>query len=133
MPLATPDDVRDIGRLPATEAQLGEDVIVPHLDAAARELCRWLGDYETTTDRDKKAACIEAECCLAMANLLPVLNTFYTAGLPTLQKELGDLDFIFHNPDDLQKIISAWRSRAYNAVAFYQYVADDPTANWVAI
>ncbi len=129
--IADVSDVRTLGRLPA-EAKLSGDVISPHLAAAGRKLTRWLGDYAATTGDDREA-CKEAECCLCMYYLLPVLNTFYTEGMTTLQKEIGEMDFLFHGPDDLETLKADWLDRAKEAVDHLMASADTPTSDWVVI
>jgi len=133
MALAFSTDVREVGRLPD---QLTEAVIRPHLDAAARELARWIGDYEAEAAGDdgiseaKRAAVVEAECCITMAFGVPVWNTFYTAGMASLTKEVGEMDFIFHSPRDLDGVVRRWMDRARGAVADYLAESD---LGWVAI
>jgi hypothetical protein len=111
-------DVRDLGRLPPA-AKLPDAEIDPHLEAAGRELKRRIGEYETGADAEKIEACTEAECCLCMAYLLPVLNTFFTQGIAGLQKEIGETDFQFHSVDDLKKLADLWTERAMNRVKAY--------------
>lgn len=129
MSLATLTDVRSMGNIPSG---IGDAVLQPHLDSAARELKDWIGTYTGATG-DKRARCIEAECCLTIAFALPVLNTFYTPGIPTIQKELGELDFMFHDVDDLDKLIEKWKDRARSAVANWVDLGDKKRIGWFAI
>jgi len=132
MPLATINDVRQLGRLPDS-SKLPDEYIQPHLDAAERELTRWIGNY-SDAGGDKLNACIEAECCICIAYLLPVLNTFYTQGITSLQKELGEMDFLFHSPSDLEKLQNQWLERARNRVADYiTSNKEKPVIGWYAI
>jgi hypothetical protein len=108
-------EVRTLGRLPDA-IKLPDMFIQPHLDAANRELIRWIGDYSGVTG-SQIAQCKEAEGCLCIAYLLPVMNTFFTQGAITIQKEIGDMDFLFHSPDDLEKLIEYWMNRAKKATA----------------
>jgi len=124
--IADIDIVRDFGRLPGPD-KLPDAVIEPHLVSAGAELRRWIGDYAATTDADKRAACQEAEACLCLAYLLPVLNTFYTEGIPTIKKETGDIEFRFHDPADLDRVIERWLARARRSVADY---GGDTDAGW---
>lgn len=116
--IADVDSVRDLGRLP-DPSRLPDAVIEPHLASAGAELKRWIGSYEDSTDEDKRFACSEAETCLCMGYLLPVLNTFYTQGIPTIKKETGDLEFMFYGPVELDRVIDRWMARARRAVADY--------------
>jgi len=132
MPFATINDVRQFGRLPDS-TKLPDPDIQPHLNAAERELTRWIGDYSDATG-EKAESCKEAECCICMAYLLPVLNTFYTQGVTSLQKELGEMDFLFHSPGDLEKLQNQWLERARNRVADYiTSNKEKPVIGWYAI
>ena len=113
--LATIQDVRDIGNLPDS-TKLDDSVLQPHLDAAGRMLFKWIGSYLGSTG-DKRTRCIEAESCLTMYYAIVVLNTFFTEGITTLQKEIGDMDFLFHRPEELETIRMFWWDRARDAVA----------------
>ena len=115
--LSTIVEVRTLGNLPAVD-KIADSIIQPHLDSAARELVKWVGDYSTATG-DKLAACVEAEGCICMAKLLPVINTMFTDGIITLQKEIGEIDLMFHRPEDLQLVIDWWWDRAKSAVSAY--------------
>lgn len=117
MSLSAISDVREIGNLPPV-AKLADAVIAPHLAAAGRELASWIGDYSGSTG-DKLADCKEAECCICMAYLLPVLNTLYTQGVTTLQRELGSLDIMFSSPDDQKTLVEMWLDRAHSRVTSY--------------
>lgn len=119
-PLSTVADVRTFAgkRLPP-DPQLTDGQITPHLTAAARELAGWIGEYSSTTDDDKKDACKEAEACLTIANVIQTQNVFFTQGITTLQKEIGEVDFLFMSPDDLEKSVQGWRDRAERAVNSY--------------
>lgn len=112
------NDVRIIGKLPS-EDKLDDQYLTHHLLAAARELKNLIGDYADTTDQTKKDACRYAEACLCIANALPVLNTFYTSGITTLQKELGDLDFIFNSASDVEVLQKMWRNKAKDSIGDY--------------
>lgn len=111
MALADIEYIREFGKLPE-ESKLPDDRIQHHLDSACREIRRWIGAYGAEQDEDKRADIIEAEACLTMAYLLPVLNTFYTAGITSLQKEIGESEFLFHSPEDMQSLCKEWESRA---------------------
>lgn len=126
MALASVTDVRTFAgkRLPPAPG-LTDDQITPHLDAAARELAEWIGAYADTTDTDKAAACKEAESCLTIANVIQTQNTFFTQGISSLQKEIGETDFLFMSPDDLKTAIQGWRDRAERAVKAYITDADN--------
>jgi len=113
--IGTIQDVRDIGNLPDS-TKLDDSILEPHQNSAARLLKKWIGAYETSTG-DRKSRCIEAESCLTMYYSIPVLNTFFTEGVTTLQKEIGEMDFLFHRPDELETIRQFWYDRARDAVA----------------
>lgn len=120
MALSSVEDVRTFAgkRLPA-DPHLTDDQIAPHLDAAARELAEWIGSYEDASDETKQDACKEAEACLCIANVIQTQNVFFTQGITSLQKEVGDVDFLFMSPDDLDKAVQGWRDRAERAVRPY--------------
>ncbi len=122
-PLSSVADVRTFAgkRLPP-DPNLTDAQITPHLNAAGRELAEWIGEYASTTDTDKAAACGEAEACLTIANVIQTQNVFFTQGITTLQKEIGEVDFLFMSPDDLDKAVQGWRDRAERAVR--KYIAD---------
>jgi len=132
MALALISDVRALGNLPASSL-MPDDIITPQLDSAARELESWIGDYSSATGA-KRNAVVEAECCITMAYLIPVLNTFYTHGAPTIQKEIGEMDFMFHNPEDAKIVADQWMARAKSRVRAYAEHADGKGAiGWYAI
>lgn len=113
-------DVREMGKLPGSD-RLSDSLISPHLEAAGRELTRWIGAYDSGPVLDDvRAACLEAECCICMAYLLPGMNTFYTEGIAGLQKEIGESEFQFHSVNDLKNLAGMWMQRARKAVADYQ-------------
>ena len=120
MALSEVADVRTFAgkRLPASPA-LTDDQIEPHLDDAARELAEWIGEYEDASDEGKIAACKSAEACLTIANVIQTQNVFFTQGVTSLQKEVGEVDFLFMSPDDLDKAVQGWRDRAERAVRPY--------------
>lgn len=126
MALTSIDKVRQLGNLPAV-AKLSDDLIRPHLDSASRELKTWVSDYATAKG-DALAAYIEAEGCITIAYLLPVLNTFFTNGITTFQKEVAESEIFFHSPDDLDIIIEKWMDRARSRIDNYledNAVSDD--------
>lgn len=131
MSLATIQNVRDIANLPDI-TKLADTVLQPHLSSAERLLYKWIGSY-TGAAGDKRTRCIEAESCLTMYYATPVLNTFFTEGITTLQKELGDMDFLFHRPDELETIQQTWHDRARDAVAEWLNEGDRPPIGYYAI
>lgn len=118
MGFSTVQNVREIGKLPGTE-KLPDVMILPHLESACRVLRRWIGDYSSNTGDDYDA-CLEAECCIAMSLLIPVFNTFYTEGAPGMQKEIGNMDFLFHNPEQAKQVALYWEERARQAIKHLQ-------------
>ena len=114
MALASIEQVRQLGGLPAA-AKLADAKIEPHLAAAARELKRQVGDYSYRTG-DERADCIDAECSITMAYLLPVLNMICPEGLNSVQKEYGDLGLNFYDADDQKTLIAMWMGRADKAI-----------------
>ncbi|SDP78086.1 hypothetical protein [Desulforhopalus singaporensis] len=110
MSLATIADARALGSLPASE-KLDDTVIQPHLDSAARELKSWIGVYESTSDSEKKESCIEAECCICMAYLQPILQKLY---------EQGAVDSDQPASDTWRKTADSWTERARSRVRSYE-------------
>lgn len=129
MGFALTDDVRIIGKLPDA-GKIADGLVYPHLMTACRKLRQWIGDYESETDMtaEKRDALKEAECCLCMYYLLPSLNTFYAEGLSGMQKEIGEMPYVFHNPRDLQAITEQWINRARDIAS--EYI---PDFFWTAI
>lgn len=117
MSLSTVADVRAFGKLPVA-TQLVDTIIQPHLDAAGRELRSLIGDYSGAFG-DKLDDCKEAEQCICLAYLMPVLNTLYTEGTTTLQQELGGMNVRFHSQEDQQNLSDMWMQRARSRVAKY--------------
>lgn len=133
MPLATVADVRALGNLPAS-GKLADSIVTAQLVPAARELKRWIDTYESTTDTDKATDCVEAECCICMAYLQPVLQTFYIEGITTLQRELGDLEGTHLSPDDWQNVADYWMNRAkYRMQAYIDKSTTRQRLSWHAI
>ena len=131
MGFASLNDVRSIGNLPDS-TKLDDSVLEPHLKSAVRLLTKWIGNYSGATG-DKKDRCIEAEACLTMYYALPVLNTFFTQGITTLQKEIGEMDFQFHSPEEMEAIREAWKDRAMDAVAEWMSQGDRHPIGWYAV
>lgn len=132
MELSTIQELRNFGGLPDS-AKIPDEKITPHLEAASRMLTSWIGDYSDAAD-EKAECCKEAECCICMSMLMPVLNTFYTADLASVQKNVGEMDFIFHSPGDTRQVQQDWMERARKAVAVYisEYRTIEQS-EWVAI
>ena len=122
MTIAIANDVRRLGKLPLGD-KIAESIIAPHLESAGRELERWLGSSYELASGVKALAIIESECCVCLSFLLPVLNTFYSQDLTSVQKELGEMDFMFHSPDEIKEITKSWYNRGYKAIA--QYLTED--------
>ena len=131
MGFSTVQNVREVGNLP-DESKLPSSRVLPHLKAAFRELEKWIGTYSSFTGDDKENV-IEAECSLCMAFALPTLNTFFTEGVSTTQKEVGDMEFQFINPDDVDKTAKAWIERAKRAVSAYNYETGQKPISFIAI
>jgi len=123
MALSSASDVRELGKLPDS-SKLSDPVIDIQLEAAARELTSWIGTYSAATG-EKALACIEAECCICMVYLLPVLNTFYTEGLAGVQKEMGEMDLLFHSVSDIERLQEYWIKRARTRVSSYVSTGGD--------
>lgn len=124
-------DVRDIGNLPDA-TKLDDRIIIPHLVTAERELIKWIGTYTRATG-DKQTAILEAEACLTMSYVLPVLNTFFTEGISTIQKEIGEIDFQFHDPSDVTELVTYWENRARDAVSEWLQEGDQKRIGFHAI
>lgn len=131
MALANIEKVREIGNLPDADL-MGDDVLRPHLETAARQLTKMIGTYTSATG-DKRARCIEAECCLTMYFAVPVLHSFFTEGITTLQKEIGELDFQFYDPDQVEAVAERWMNRAEMAVAEWMDLGEAKQIGWYAI
>lgn len=131
MGCAIVDDVRNIGNLPDS-SKLPDSVLEPHLQSARRLLTKWIGSYSAATG-NKKERCIEAEACLTMYYALPILNTFFTQGITTLQKEIGEIEFQFHSPQEMEILRETWKSRATDAVAEWISWGDRHPIGWYAI
>jgi hypothetical protein len=114
-PVSTTEEVRQFGRLPEAE-HLPAPEMQPHLDAAARELVRWVGDYSAATG-DKLESCKEAEMCICIAYLIPVVNTLFTEANLYAQREIGESGFLFHSPGEKNKVVDGWWERARTAVS----------------
>jgi hypothetical protein len=107
-------EVRTLGRLPDA-VKLPDSIIQPHLDGANRELERWIGAYNAAV-APQLGRVKEAEACICLAYLMPVINTFYTQGITTLQKEMGDMEYLFHTPTEAKALSDMWMERARMAV-----------------
>jgi len=125
---AYPPDVRSIGRLPD---EFSDDQIRPHLDSADRRIRSRLGDIETPT-AEGRAALVEAEACICMALLIPVLNTFFTQGAPKYLKETTEVEFMFHSPEQAKSVSRAWFDRASQAISDYRKTTES-SLDWFAI
>ena len=131
MALASILEVRQLGGLPDS-TKLADSKIEPHLNAAARELRREIGDYTTRTG-DEKEDCVDAEASLALAYLMPVLNVICPEGLNTVQKEYGDLGLNFYDANDQKILIKMWTDRAGRAIARIKNerpIQGIPTIGW---
>lgn len=132
--LATAADVRALGNLPAVD-KLGDPIIAPHLSAAGRELASWLGSsYLTESDADKIADYKEAECCICLAYLQPVLHTLYTEGVTTLQRELGEINVQYLSPSNWSKVAGDWMQRAKDRMRDYVNKSETKSpVTWYAV
>lgn len=131
MPLANIEKVREIGNLPDVDL-MDDDKLRPHLETAARHLTKWIGTY-TRASGEKRARCIEAECCLTMYYAVPVFHTFFTEGITTLQKEIGEIDFQFYDPSQVEAVADRWLNRAEMAVAEWMDEGEARQIGWYAI
>ena len=131
MAFADVQNVRDLGNLPDA-TKLDDRIILPHLVTAERELIKWIGEYSSATGL-KRTAIIEAESALTLSFALPVLNTFFTEGITTLQKEIGEIDFQFHDPSDVNELVEYWRDRARDAVTEWLQEGDQKRIGMYAI
>jgi len=118
MPLASLSEVRDLGKLPDS-TKLADSLLQPHLTEAAYRLKDWIGAYEDSDDSTKIAKCKIAEGCITMSFYLLSANSFFTEGVTTLQKEVGEMDFQFKNAEQREKDSKAWVDRAKNVVRDY--------------
>lgn len=124
MALSALSDVRSLGNLPAA-GQLPDDTVTPHLNSASRELKSLIGEYESTRDTEKQESCIEAECCICIAYLQPILQKLYIQGLAE------DVD---PPSGEWQKTADSWMDRAKSRVN--DYIDDNTNRNkigWHAI
>jgi hypothetical protein len=120
-PVSNTEEVRQFGRLPSSE-HLTATEMQPHLDSAARELKRWVGEYSTATG-DKLDSCKEAEMCICIAYLIPVVNTLFTEANLFAQNVIGESGFLFHSPSEKNKVVDGWMDRARTAVAEWSETA----------
>lgn len=132
MSISTIGEIRTLGRLPDI-AKLPDAVVQPHLDSAVSEMKRLVGSGYASSTGEKLAACKEAEICFTIANLLPVMNTFFPQEASVVQKQIGDTDFIFHDPDNLMKMVEYWRRRAMEKIETYLQAASDRQVYWGAV
>jgi len=134
MAKATVSEVRQFGGLPDSD-KLADAKITPHLDSAARELKRWIGDYSSVTGDDLDAV-KDAEMCLCMSNLITVLNVICPEAITTIQQEYGELGLNFYDANDQATLREYWHSRALNAVSHLKNeIPTDgvPTIGWGVI
>jgi hypothetical protein len=127
--LAYPIDVRNLGRLPE---RIADAEIRPHLESAGRMLFGWIGDYSQAAG-DNRDAAKEAECSIAMALMIPVLHTFFTEGAPKYTKEIGEVEFMFHNPSQSEQVARRWMDRARDAIRRYRANAAETDMDFFAI
>lgn len=54
--------------------------------------------------------------CFAMANALPVLNTFYLSQAEKVPRQVALTDYVFHDAGELLKLAAYWKNRGYEAL-----------------
>ena len=111
MSINSSSDVRDFGKLPSS-SQLSDIYLTPHLAGAAAEMAARAGiGYEAATG-ERLAAYKYSEACLFMASFLPVINSFYAANAPNLNREVAELEFILNSPSEVLEKSKFWRDQA---------------------
>lgn len=125
---AYPVDVRSLGRLPD---EFSDDQIRPHLKSADRRIRSWVGEPAEPTPEAREALA-EAEACVCLSLMVPVLNVFYTQGAPRYLKQVGEIEFMFHSPEQAGSVARAWMDRAKAAVRSYRETTSQGL-DWIAI
>ena len=104
--------VRTLGKLPAS---VPDGELTPHIEGAARHVRGLLGGPEPTAAEDVERV-REAMGCYALAYALPGLNTFYLAQADRVARQVADTDYVFHDANEVAKLVSLWKSRGAEAL-----------------
>jgi len=102
--------VRDLASLPA---EVVDSKLAPHIKRAQKDVEKETGTLAADFNDFEN----DAAGCFAMYYAVPVLNTFYLEGADKVARQTGEMDdFVFSNPDDVEKIQAYWEKRAKTAL-----------------
>jgi len=122
MGLATGQNVRDYGNL---DPSVTDDLLIPHLNAARRELKSWVGSTNYAAaeaagaEEDIRIDLVEAEAFLAYSFAIEFVGIRHRPEGFTIEGELGDGQYRFLGPGEVQKIKGWARDRARKAAEPY--------------
>ena len=105
-------DVRVLAGFPAS---VTDEQLAPHIEGAVQ---RVMAHLRGTLPRSKAdvARVKVAASCFAIANALPVLNTFYLSRAKDVPRTVATTDYVFHEPNELLKLVAYWERRGYDAL-----------------
>lgn len=106
--------LRRLGNLPGP-AQLGDSVLAPHVESAMSEVLAILGARVPQNEAEEGRVRL-AMGCFAMANALPVLNTFYLSQAEKVPRQVALTDYVFHDAGELLELAAYWKNRGYEAL-----------------
>jgi hypothetical protein len=104
--------LRRLGNLPV---DVSDELLLPHIRGGVSTAIAALNGRVPATDLEMERV-REAMGCFAMANALPVLNTFYLSQAEKVPRHVATTDYVFHEPGDLLKLAASWRNRGYEVL-----------------
>ncbi len=104
--------VRELGKIPAT---FPDADLLPHLTSASLKVERLLAGFTPSEENDIQRA-REAVACFAIANALPMLNTFYLANAKRVPRAVAETDYVFYDAHEVVKLVNMWKTRAAEAL-----------------
>jgi hypothetical protein len=89
-----------------------DERLAPHVRSAILTVQALLREREPQNEAEEERVRM-AMGCYAMAYALPVLNTFYLSRAEMVPRQIAQTDYVFHDANDIMKLVSYWKSRAY--------------------
>lgn len=104
--------IRELGKI---SAAFPDADLLPHLIGASLKVDRLLAGFAPSEENDVRRV-EEAVACFAIANALPMLNTFYLANAKRVPRTVAETDYVFYDAHEIVKLVNMWKTRAAEAL-----------------